>query len=233
MITIIHGDDLVSSRNYFLDNKKKAKNPILLEGEALTFSTLSSIIDNVSIFEEDKIKNMFIENFFTKNKAVSKEFKDICGYLEKRQETLNIFFFEQTLQNKIKLTVFKKALIKTFKLPQMLFQFLDGLKPHNSNNVVLFHQALQTSDANLIFVMIVRQFRLLLALSDQNQALSIDELSKLAPWQKDKLQRQSAKFSVDNLKQIYQNLEKLDKANVTGQLFMSFESAIDFFLLEI
>jgi hypothetical protein len=65
MITIIHGNDLVSSRDYFSKEKGKSESPILINGDGLGFDQLFQASENKTFFE-NKVA-LAIENFFSKN----------------------------------------------------------------------------------------------------------------------------------------------------------------------
>ena len=80
--------------------------------------------------------------------------------------------------------------------------------------------------------MIIRQFRLLLGLSESSNN-NIDEIKRLAPWQKSKLVRQASLFGVDKLKQIYKMLYKIDKSQKTGKSPLTLVQDIDILMLEI
>lgn len=231
MITIIHGDDIVSSRKYFIEEKKKADSPIALEGERLTLSDLVPIVEGNQLFSQEK--NIFVEKFLSGKKANSGELKNIAQYLQKNNKEANIFFWEAKELTPAMLTLFKNAQIKLFKLPKRLFAFIDAISPQNRSRLIfLFHQALAETEVELIFHMITRQFRLLLALSDTNSD-AIEEVKRLAPWQRSNLQKQLRHFSNESLSSIYKKLFDIDLAQKTGSSPLSLTQTIDFFLLEI
>ena len=62
---------------------------------------------------------------------------------------------------------------------------------------------------------------------------SIDEVVRLAPWQKSKLERQTRTFSLEQLKQIYSKLYEIEIAQKTGDSSLSLSQNIDFLLLEM
>lgn len=231
MITIIHGDDIVSSRKYFIEEKKKADSPIALEGERLTLSDLVPIVEGNQLFSQEK--NIFVEKFFSGKKANSGELKNIAQYLQKNNKEANIFFWEAKELTPAMLSLFKGALAKLFKLPKRLFAFIDAISPQNKQRLIpLFHKALEETEAELIFFMMIRQFRLLLALSDTNSD-AIEEVKRLAPWQRNNLQKQLRHFSNESLLDIYKKLFDIDLAQKTGSSPLSLTQTIDFFLLEI
>lgn len=229
MVIIIHGDDTVSSRKYFLEQKQKSNNPLSFDGKSLTLTDLIQAFEGGSLFNDDK--SIFIEDFFSTRKP-SKELEEIVSYVQKIN-TGDIFFWEGKEITKKTASLIKNAATKPFNLPKNIFQFLDSLKPKNSNAIVLFHDTIKNSDVEMIFFMMIRQFRLLLALSDDSSSEEIDEVKRLAPWQKSKLKKQAAYFSTHELKNIYHKLYEIDLAQKTGKLSLTLTQTIDFLLLEI
>jgi hypothetical protein len=229
MITVIHGDDIVRSREYFFLEKEGAKNPVFFDKEIL-MTDLVQVIEGGSLFSD--FKNIFIENFFSGRKANSSDSKQIIEYVNKNDANVNFVFWEGKILEKSVLTALKNATQKTFNLPQSLFSFLDGIKPNNINNLELFHAALINSNEDIIFYMIIRQMRLLLAVSNLTSDC-IDEVKRLAPWQKSKLEKQASLFSKDELTKNYNNLFEIDLKQKSGRLGKTLVQSIDIFLTAI
>lgn len=234
MITIIHGDDIVSSRNFFLDLKKSSDNPITINEKNLNFTTILQLLKGSGLFDEQK--DIFIEELLSSKKIIADSEKIID--LIKNSKDRNVNFWEKNELTKTNLSAFPNAKVKLFKVPQNLFYFLDNIKPNNKNNVINFHKTLDSTDADAVFYMMLRQFRLLIVLRSQDLALSgtddlqIDEIKRLAPWQKDKLKRQASFFSAGELKSIYNKLFEIDLKIKVGEI-TNLSRAIDIFLLEI
>ena len=89
-----------------------------------------------------------------------------------------------------------------------------------------------TSDADMVFFMLIRQFRLFLALREKS-TVHIDEVKRLAPWQMGKLQKQALLFSPEKLVFLYSQLADIDANHKIGKLSLPLDSTIDIFLLEI
>lgn len=230
MLTIIHGDDIAASRNYFLDLKNKYTEKIDIEGEKITLTDLTQIFESNSLFLE--IKNIFIEQLLSKKKKVA-GFDQIIMLIKNNKQEHNIIMWENKLLDKSVLNEFNQDTIKVFKLPQTLFIFLDSLKPGNGKTLIsLFHQTLETTEPEMIFFMLIRQIRLLLALSQESEN-SIDEIKKMHSWQKGKLENQAKLFKEDELKNLYAALFDIESKQKTGMLALPLASAIDFFLLEL
>lgn len=226
MITIVHGEDIVSSRKYFVDQKDE--NSLTFDGETLMLIELNQSLSGSSLFGSSK--KIFIDNLFSKK--ASKNFDSITELLSKKQKNTEVYIWSDKALSVKQLSLFPKADAKLFKIPQNIWSFLDGIKPGNVSNVSMFHNALSTSQPEIIFTMIIRQFRLMIGLSESFNN-NIDEIKRLAPWQKSKLMRQASLFGIDSLKQIYKKLYKIEKQQKTGSSNLSLVQNIDILLLEI
>lgn len=232
MITIIHGDDISSSRNYFLILKRKQENTIDYDGGKITITDLIQNIKGGGFFFDTK--TIFIENLLTKRKKTDKDLKEILNFISENSKGSSFILWESKEILKRDLYLFKDAIVKIFKLPKNIFLFLDNLRPNNSGTLLnLFHQALESGiKEELILFMLQRQIRILLAISDKGEK-SIDELARLAPWQMIKLERQTKFFDSLSLKNIYKKLYEIEIGQKTGILPLSLSQSIDFLLLGI
>ena len=230
MITIIHGSDTAQSRKYFLDEKQKDADGIMLDADKVNLTDLAQIFGGGGLFAESK--SLFIEQFITKRKK-SGDYKDIIATLEQNGQENAIFLWENKDLEISALKSFKNPIVRAFKLPQTLFILMDSIKPGNGKVLLkLFHQTIANTETEMVFFMLIRQFRLLLGLSDEQES-DIDELKRMAPWQKGKLQKQAAAFTPAALKKLYQRLFAIESGQKTGTLSAPLVSAIDFLLLEV
>jgi len=238
MLTIIHGSDIALSRKFFFEEKQKTKDAILLDSDSINLTDLVQIFEGGGLFGETKY--VFIEQLLTKRKK-SADLKEILNNLENHASEHTIILWEGKELERGILNSVKKAAVREFKLPQTLFQFLDALQPGSSKSLIrLFHQTINTTEPEMVFFMLIRQLRILLAFttplaqkSVPNDAEEIDEVKRLAPWQKSKLERQAHLFEANHLLDLYHILFKIETAQKTGNLTMTLISAIDFFLLEV
>lgn len=227
MILIIHGNDIESSRNYYFEQKNQLKNPIILNGEGLEFNILFQNVENKSFFNDEI--TLLIENFFTKNKSTSEDFKKIIEYLNSKKD-INIVFWENDEITKTSVSLIKNATLKNFSLPQNLFAFLDSIKPGNGKYLIeSFSENLKKSEPEIIFFMMIRQFRVMLNLILNDPP--IDEVKKMAPWQLSKLRRQAQVFEKEELIRLYNLLLKIDLNIKTGKTALNLKKSIDFFLI--
>ncbi|MBI2613200.1 MAG: hypothetical protein HYW62_00265 [Candidatus Levybacteria bacterium] len=234
MLTIIHGDDISASRQFFQDLKNKQSDYVLLDGNKMTITDLVQNIQGSGLFGSKKA--IFIEELLTKLKKASKESKEILDFISKNTKNATFVLWESKEISKRDLSFFKNAIAKYFKLPKNIFLFLDNLKPGNAKNSLnLFHQALGNGiKEGLILFMMQRQIRILLVLCHaETSASQIDEVIRLAPWQLEKLERQAKSFDILNLKKIYKKLYEIEHAQKTGTLSLSLVQSIDILLLEM
>lgn len=227
MITIFHGDDIATSRNLYHAAKQKAENPMTFDGEKVSLTDLTQALAGDGLFGEKQ--SIFIENLLTRKKD-SKELSAIQHLFTTHAADHEITLWEGKEVTKKQLETIKQAVVKLCKLPQALFSFLESLKPQNTfQSLKLFHQAIAAGEEEMIFFMLIRQTRLLLALHDNRT--TIDEVKRMAPWQQGRLQKQAKMFSEKTLIMLYQKLAEIDLAQKTGKNILPLSNAIDFWLL--
>jgi DNA polymerase III delta subunit len=229
MIELIHGDDIVSSRNYFISKKNEYQDATSYDGSELLLDALFQILQSDSLFSNSK--DIFLENFLSSKKDSANLVKDLFMFLKDKKQ-VNLFLWEATEQSKTLISLFDRNSVKTFKTPSIIFVFLDNIKPGNTNSVSFFHNVLKNTNEDFVFAMIIRQFRLLLAISYPPER-NIDEVKRLNPWQREKLINQARYFKLEELKKNYEKLYEIDFAYKSGQLTFSLLQAIDIFLLDL
>lgn len=230
MITIIHGDDISASRLYYNLEKNNSTNPLVFPGEMLSLTDLAQALQGSGLFSATS--TIFIEDMLSERKA-EKDINSIVKYLNDNHTNAKIFIWEGKLLQKKTLLQFKTSVVKDFKLPKVIFSFLDLIKPNSGKKLLsLFHQVRQHSEDEIILYMLIRQFRMLLSIKTPS-ADAIDEVKRMAPWQTNRVEYQSSLFSEDALINLYKELFDIDLKSKTGQLQMPLSHALDFFLLAI
>lgn len=228
MITIIHGEDIAKSRTFFIEQKQRLSDVVSLSGQGLTLTEIMQVLEGDGLFTQEK--HVFIEDFFGKKK-INKEIDAIIKVINENQADAKVYIWESKDLTAAQLKKFAHAEVRQFKIPQMLFAFLDAVKPENGKQLVqFFHQVIADEDAQFIFVMLIRQFRLMLGVLSPN-INPIEEVKRMAPWQRGKVQKQAGLFGTAKLQQSYATLFQIESGMKTGTLPMSLEQTIDFFLL--
>ncbi len=229
MIYIFHGTDTAHSRNAFLDAKKTKQDCAVFDGGKLDLMSLRQVIEGGGLFGDEK--TVVIEELFSKRKA-SKELDTLLQYLADHQGH-DILLWESKELTPKQASLFPKAKILKYTLPSELFTFLDSIRPGGAKqSLLLLHQVLDTQDAEMVFFLLIRQIRLLLALKDPGTD-AIDEVVRLAPWQRGKLQKQADQFEVGELIQLYEKLYNLEYAMKTGRLQNPLSQELDYIVILI
>ncbi len=230
MLTIIHGDDVATSRNLLLEFKKKFPNSVTIDGEKVSLTELVQILDGEGLFDENKA--IIIEQILSKRK-LTKSSDPIFNIIKEHTLEKDIILWEGKEIDKKVLSLFPHSLIKTCKIPQTLFLFLDSLRPNNNKKLItLYHKSLETIEPEMVFYMLVRHVRILLSLIN-SKGESIEEVKRLAPWQISKYQKQAKLFSEDQLLFLHKKLYKIDYQHKTGTLPVTLDTTIDILLLEM
>lgn len=231
MITIIHGDNTDESREHFLKVKTEFQNLFSLEGQNTVESDLVDFFSGGNLFYEEK--NLAIENLLSKNKA-GKNLDQLVAILNQHEGKSNIILWEEKEISQKNLNLFPRASVQIFQIPKLIFNFLDNIFSGNGKNlIVIFHKLLENTPVEIILYMMVRQLRFLIAVSSEGELDTIEELGKMAPWQRVKLEKQAALFDRDKLINFYHKLYNVDLSSKTGALSTPTAHAIDFLLLDI
>jgi DNA polymerase III delta subunit len=229
MITILHGDDQVKSRNELkaIQESHKGVETTILDGKKLELTALREVIESGSMFAENKI--IIIENFFS-SRGKNEE---MLNYLKNESSPHEIIFWEAKEVNRSILAKLPLAKVNLFKLPVIIFKLLDSLRPGNSKFMLsLLEQALKNSPPEIVLFMLVRQIRLLL-LAKEKSFLGVKDCEKLAPWQRDRLTRQANLFSLDYLLNLYKKLEEIEYQKNTGQNSFVLKKTLELFILSM
>ena len=229
MITIVHGNDISTSRNFYISIRSKQENFEIIDGKNFDYNKLIQTFEGNSLFANEK--NIFVEDFFSNIKSNSNEFKQIIDYLNKNK-VINLLFWEPKELTKTQSNSLKNADIKQFNYPQVLFAFLDSIKPNNLSSIILFHKLQEQMESELIFYMLIRQFRLMIAVTEEGKN-EIDEIKRLAPWQSAKLKKQASYFTKISLLNAYKKLYSIDYETKYGLSSLNLSSRIDIFLSDL
>lgn len=228
MMYVLHGEDAVASRDKLFSLKQQYKN---LEQYAFT-GDQSDITDIIQVFESqslfDERKLIIVERFLqTKQKVLV---ASLLNHIKNYDEHVVILWEGQEIKKELLPFFPKTARIESFAIPKIIFQFLDNLLPGNTKRLLrLYHDLLQQNDAERVFYMIVRQFRILLALTEPGEK-KIDEVKRMQSWQQGKLQKQVTSFGEKRLKEIYVELFAIETAIKTGGLSLPLDKQLDIFL---
>lgn len=226
MITLLHGDDIGSSRNELNRLRTGAKNKDVrsLDGRGLTDTALAQALESGSMFGGETL--VIIENLFGKLGKKQKLIARLAEIIKK--SPADVIVWED---KEVGVTVTKSlgnAKIQLFKTPIALFQFLDGVKPGNTKSVLtLFQKTLDTHAPELIYTMVVRRIRQLIQVADGMTP------EGLASWQVSRLTSQARSFTMNRLIDRYRRLLDMEYSIKSGVSPFSLTQLLEQYLIDI
>jgi hypothetical protein len=214
---IIHGDDQIKSRSFFLNLKlnlkKNQANLIELDGQKITFTEFISATTTNSLFPEKNI--ICIEQLFSRRPGKDKQL--LLSYLKSHPE-LPVYIWE-VKDVSDQLTGFPATTVRRFDLPKYAFNFLDSLSPDH------LKLALDNLPPELLFAQLIRQFH--------NLILVKSGRGKLPSWQSNKLQVLAKKFSAPRLLQAYRKLLEIDFRQKNSLSVSELSASLQIWLTEL
>jgi DNA polymerase III delta subunit len=219
MITILHGDNQVASRDRLSQLKTEAKlenrEVVSIEGKGLDMTTLLQHLESQSLFSFPK--TIFIDNLISSLRTGSKAKETVIEYLLTGKFDSDVVLWEgkSVGKNLLKLKKQKNVSVEDFKMPVVIFKFTESLSPQSIPDALFyFNEAVKTSPVEVIFSMLVRQFRILVATATN---ANIPETEKMIPWVKSKVAKQASNFSIEQLQKLYKDLLIIDFQTKTGR----------------
>lgn len=229
---ILHGENIVASRKTLYEKiasfkEKGVDEIIVLDGIKLTLTEVKQALESTSLLGQARL--VVIENLFSSPK--NKEQSEIISYLEKvDKETPLILWEQKDLSRTILKKLAQRATIELFKIPPLIFKFLDSISPQNKKNtLILLHQSLKTDSPEIVFYMLCRQARFLIIARD----LGRKGLSSLPSWQQAKFLRQAEKFTLEQLLNFHKKLLKIDYEQKTGRASLPLSSQLDLLIADL
>jgi hypothetical protein len=156
------------------------------------------------------------------------KFKDeVIDWISARKSPeTTVVLVENKALTATQLKKFPDAKVMLFKLPALLFSFVDALGTERPAKLItMFHQILNSQDAEFVFVMIVRQVRMLIA-------FVADGAYEGPPFGRQKIQAQARAFTLERLLTLHQRLLEVDIRQKTSRNSLSLTQEIDLLLTE-
>jgi len=199
-IVVLHGDDERKLYDRFSKFVETAK----------TRSWEVAYLDDkkISIQEQLSSTSLFGAERFFIIRDITRLGKKEVEWINKNSTELSgtlIIYHEGYISQLILKALPKETKIEEFKLPVVLWNFLDGIYPGNSErSIKQFHQIIEKQAPEFIFTLIAKLFRDL-------YWVKIDATSLPYPsWRVGKLNPQASKFTVDQLKYLIEKLAEID-----------------------
>lgn len=202
---IIHGEDQISSRQYFLDQKKKYLPSHYqlteLTDEDFTFDHFFHLSNSASLFGQKPV--IIIEKLFSSRPNSQKN--QIVDYLISHPDNSTMVWEDRDISSKIK--GLSPSLVKNFSFPKTIWTFLDNISVKN------YYQALISTPAEIILSLLAKRIHDLILIHNHIPM-------EVSPWQLSKLQSQASKYSLKQLFILHRNLLIIDyRQKTSNQLF--------------
>lgn len=231
MLTILHGDDSVRIHTRALELTTSATTRGILierpEAKSLSVSSLEALVGTDQLFSSEKL--IWIDRLYALPKSSQKD--ALIAWITDRAttnttDTTQILLTEDKVLTPTQLKKFTSAKIELFKLPQIVFSFIESIGSITpARAVTQFHEVLKTQEAEFVFAMMVRQFRMLLM-------YVADGIYDGPPFSRGKIINQAKKFTQTQLLQIHKRLLAIDLGQKTSSSPLTLSQEIDLLLLE-
>ena len=212
MIILLHGDHTEASRQELNTLKEAAKwrEIRVLDGRTLQESALVQSLESSSIFGKSTL--VIIDRLFGKIGKQPKRIEELCTLLTRSGDVADVILWED---KEVGSTVIKNlgtsAKVQLFKLPLLIFQFLDGVRPAGGAEALRLYEVVAVTVApELVFSMLVKRVRQLIQLSDGVTP------EGLAGWQASRLTTQAKSFTMEKLLAMYQHCHTIEVSIKTG-----------------
>src|SRR5258706_4154682 len=213
-IIILHGDDerkLYERLQKFIETTKKRSWEVNYLDDLAT--SIPEAFSGVSLFAAERFFILRDIKKFGKKESdfLNKKYKELPG---------NLIVYNEGYIAKKTLDLFPKDLkIEEYKLPVIIWSFLEHIYPGNSEKCLQeFHKIIERDAPEFIFTLIAKLFR------DLYWAKTDSASMPYPTWRVSKLKIQSEKFKIEKLKEIIERLAEIDievktgKSNLTAEL---------------
>jgi hypothetical protein len=142
MLIILHGDNIVASRAELIRLKEAAKDKEIrdINGKNLDEASLRQAVESSSLFGDTLC--IVIEQLFSNLGRKEKLIKLYASIIMDASKINEIILWEPKELGKTAISLFPSTSIKLFKLPAVIFEFLDALRPQNQRNLLTIFDAL-------------------------------------------------------------------------------------------
>jgi DNA polymerase III delta subunit len=224
---IIHGENTIASREKLMENFAEAKREnreiVRFDAKELSEVILEELFGTSDLFGGKK--TIVIEGLHSLPKSTKqKTMIQMCA----QADLHDLVLWEKRELTATMLKNFAKAQVFSFKASKTLFAWLDSLgkKGDETKKIQLLHDALSADGEYFCFIMLIRQFRLLIQIKSGEKIAG-------APFMITKLKAQASFFSLEEMLKIYNQLLEMDYSQKTSKNLLSLNQWLDLLTLKI
>jgi len=228
MITILHGDNIVSSRQELIRLKNNASNKEIrdIKGKDLTETDLRQAVESLSLF--GSLMLITIENLFSPLGKKEKIIHLYADILNQKDTDADIVLWESKELGKTVLDCFSKSHVQLFKIPNTVFTLLDSIASGNTSYMISAYEKTEAIESSeLILYMIQNRVRQLIQVKDGITP------QKVSGWQFARLTNQVRSFTMDKLLSMHTKLIELEFSFKSGSSPYTLSQFIKQFIVEI
>lgn len=220
-IFIIHGEHTLDSYERLQEYVKKAKSK---NWEIKYFENVSSELKNELIGQ-----SLFSDKRLIIVKDIKLLSKNNIKWIKTNQNRiqLNIIIYHKGALKKTFINSLPKAdKIEEFKIPKLIWSFLDSFFPGNSKNCYkLFHEVTKNESIEFLFAMLARQVR------DIYWARVDPKTLGYPSWRIGKLKKLASRYTKNDLEKLIEKLVEADIKSKTSHT--SLEKSLDFLIATV
>lgn len=228
MIFVFHGDNEPALHGelfkYIQTAKDRGVEVIRLDAKKIDVPILETAVGTDALFASDKL--VVIDGLFSLLKSKRKD--ELMNWLKEHDApTLSLFLTEKKTLTATQIKIFPSAQVKVFKYPAILFQWLESIGTVPPVRIIeMFHAVLEREDAQLCFIMLIRQVRTLVA-------YVVDGTFDGPPFLRGKIASQARQFSKEKILALHSTLLEIDLAQKTSRNVLSLDQNLDLILAEL
>lgn len=222
MITILHGDNIESSRNELTSMIASSKDKEIrrLDGKHLDENSLIQALESNSLFGSTIL--VVIENLFTPLGRKTKRIKEFTKIIDGNTQTTDCICWEPKELSKEVLSCFQSKITShVFSIPKSIFTFLDTF------TIRMFDEVVQTNAPELVWSMMITRMRQLI------QIQSGVTPAKLQSWQVSRLTNQARSFTMEKLLKMYKKMLNMEYSLKSGTSPFTFADMIKQWIIEL
>lgn len=207
-IVVIHGDDSEKSwaRLKKIIEVARQRSWEILKFDSTQKLLLSELLSSASLFSEKRL--LVVEN----GRTIGKKDLEWLKTHSKKYEGNLVIYFDDYFPASVKGFLPRDTKFEEYKLPKIIFKFLDGIYPGNSrSSITLLHRLLAGEPPELLFNLIAKRFKELYWIKTSASTLVYPS------WRKGILKSQSARYPEGKLEELISQLAEADLKAKTGE----------------
>lgn len=220
---LVHGDNIVKSREALLEIKKAAEDKnmevVILEGKKVELVDVKQAMESMGLFGNDRL--VVIEGLFVGVK--SKRQDEVVNYLKKNGGEVVLWEGKKVDLRRLGRAKYEN---REFKMSAEVFKLTEALRPGNEKQILYWWEKAKNQDAvELIFFMMVRQVRMMIE--------AFGGEMKGPGWLVSKAKDQARAVGMGRLLKWHEKLYEIECGVKTGRSELKLETQLELWLMSL